>query len=84
MNVQNVIFFLQVGQTNISHMLTPRGNVYAELTITTIRPDHFLCVTGSGSELHDLRFVMSCAALCSLMQEQQSMLIEGTLSQKRM
>lgn len=47
----------QVGLTNISHMLTPRGRVYAELTITQVAPGEFLLITGSGSELHDLRLV---------------------------
>lgn len=45
----------QVGQTNISHMLTPAGRVFAEVTVTQLTPGEFLLVTGSGSELHDLR-----------------------------
>ncbi|XP_005756053.1 dimethylglycine dehydrogenase, mitochondrial-like, partial [Pundamilia nyererei] len=44
----------KVGMTNISHMLTPSGKVYAEVTITQLAPGRFLLVTGSGSELHDL------------------------------
>lgn len=48
---------LQVGHTNVSHMLTPKGKVYAELTVTQLEPNHFLCLTGSGVELHDLRSV---------------------------
>lgn len=53
----NMIFnpLAQVGFTNISHMLTPKGRVYAELTISHQSPGEFLLVTGSGSELHDLR-----------------------------
>ncbi|KAG1937093.1 dimethylglycine dehydrogenase, mitochondrial [Pimephales promelas] len=47
----------KVGQTNISHMLTPRGRVYAEVTVTQITPGEFLLITGSGSELHDLRWI---------------------------
>lgn len=47
----------QVGLTNISHMLTPMGRVYAEVTITQVAPGEFLLITGSGSELHDLRLV---------------------------
>ncbi|XP_048021396.1 dimethylglycine dehydrogenase, mitochondrial [Megalobrama amblycephala] len=47
----------KVGQTNISHMLTPRGRVYAEVTLTQIAPGEFLLITGSGSELHDLRWI---------------------------
>lgn len=45
----------QVGVTNISHMLTPAGKVFAELTITQLTPGEFLLITGSGSEGHDLR-----------------------------
>lgn len=47
----------KVGMTNISHMLTPSGKVYAEVTITQLAPGRFLLVTGSGSELHDLRWI---------------------------
>ena len=45
----------QVGRCCITHMLTPKGAVYAELTVTQTKPGHFFCITGSGSELHDLR-----------------------------
>ncbi|XP_042660711.1 dimethylglycine dehydrogenase, mitochondrial, partial [Tyto alba] len=47
----------KVGSTNISHMLTPKGNVYAELTVSQLYPGEFMLVTGSGSELHDLRWI---------------------------
>ncbi|KAK2538840.1 Dmgdh [Columba guinea] len=47
----------KVGSTNISHMLTPRGKVYAELTVSQLYPGEFMLVTGSGSELHDLRWI---------------------------
>ncbi|XP_007066755.2 dimethylglycine dehydrogenase, mitochondrial isoform X1 [Chelonia mydas] len=47
----------KMGATNISHMLTPRGQVYAELTVSHLSPGEFLLVTGSGSELHDLRWI---------------------------
>ncbi|XP_016116054.1 dimethylglycine dehydrogenase, mitochondrial [Sinocyclocheilus grahami] len=52
----------KVGQTNISHMLTPRGRVYAEITVTQTAPGEFLLITGSGSELHDLRWIEHEAA----------------------
>ncbi|KAM9450975.1 dimethylglycine dehydrogenase, mitochondrial [Clarias gariepinus] len=52
----------KVGWTNISHMLTPRGRVYAEVTITQVAPGEFLLITGSGSELHDLRWIEREAA----------------------
>lgn len=47
----------KVGHTNISHMLTPTGKVYAEVTITQLSPGEFMLITGSGSELHDLRWI---------------------------
>ncbi|CAL8320255.1 unnamed protein product [Lota lota] len=47
----------KVGLTNISHMLTPSGRVYAEVTITQTAPGEFMLITGSGSELHDLRWM---------------------------
>ncbi|KAG7477042.1 hypothetical protein MATL_G00089150 [Megalops atlanticus] len=52
----------KVGLTNISHMLTPTGRVYAEVTITQLAPGEFLLITGSGSELHDLRWIEGEAA----------------------
>uniref|UniRef100_A0A672MI01 Dimethylglycine dehydrogenase n=1 Tax=Sinocyclocheilus grahami TaxID=75366 RepID=A0A672MI01_SINGR len=42
---------------NTLHMLTPRGRVYAEVTVTQTAPGEFLLITGSGSELHDLRWI---------------------------
>ncbi|GLG96783.1 uncharacterized protein GBIM_03690 [Gryllus bimaculatus] len=41
----------------ISHCLTPSGKVYAELTVTSLGSDEYFLVTGSGSELHDLRWL---------------------------
>lgn len=52
----------KVGHTNISHMLTPTGKVYAEVTITQLAPGEFMLITGSGSELHDLRWIETEAA----------------------
>uniref|UniRef100_A0A8C1MJM5 Dimethylglycine dehydrogenase n=1 Tax=Cyprinus carpio TaxID=7962 RepID=A0A8C1MJM5_CYPCA len=43
--------------TGYNHMLTPRGRVYAEVTVTQTAPGEFLLITGSGSELHDLRWI---------------------------
>ncbi|GFY55196.1 dimethylglycine dehydrogenase, mitochondrial, partial [Trichonephila inaurata madagascariensis] len=45
------------GKTNISHLLTPSGKVYAEITVTRLTDDHFFLITGSGSEIHDLRWL---------------------------
>lgn len=47
-----------VGRTNVSHMLSPQGKVYAEVTISTLAPNHYLVITGGGSEYHDLRWMM--------------------------
>lgn len=43
--------------TTICHMLTARGRIYGEVTLTTLGKNDYLCVTGSGSELHDLRWM---------------------------
>ncbi|GFT61517.1 dimethylglycine dehydrogenase, mitochondrial [Trichonephila clavipes] len=45
------------GKTNISHLLTPSGKVYAEITVTRLSDEHFFLITGSGSEIHDLRWL---------------------------
>ncbi|XP_020511955.1 dimethylglycine dehydrogenase, mitochondrial [Labrus bergylta] len=52
----------KVGLTNISHMLTPTGRVFAEVTITQMAPGEFMLITGSGSERHDLRWIEDEAA----------------------
>ena len=39
-------------------MLTPNGRVYAELTISRLEKDRYYLVTGSGSELHDFRYLL--------------------------
>ena len=44
-----------VGQTVVTHILTERGRIYAELTINRFDEDLFFCISGAGSELHDLR-----------------------------
>nr|XP_042906993.1 dimethylglycine dehydrogenase, mitochondrial isoform X2 [Parasteatoda tepidariorum] len=47
----------KMGKTNISHLLTENGKVYAELTVTRLDENLFLLITGSGSEIHDLRYL---------------------------
>lgn len=47
----------RLGRTVITHVLSPSGHVYAELTVTRTHEDSFLVITGSGSELHDLRWL---------------------------
>lgn len=44
-----------LGRCVVTHMLTTRGTIYAELTISCTAPDIYFVVTGSGSEIHDLR-----------------------------
>ncbi|GAB6032248.1 hypothetical protein CHUAL_010888 [Chamberlinius hualienensis] len=51
----------KLGHTNISHLITPRGHVYGELTLSHLEKNKFFCVTGSGSELHDLRWMQEKA-----------------------
>lgn len=48
----------KMGHSNISHMLSPKGKVYAEMTVTCLAPDHYFLVTGSATELHDLRWLL--------------------------
>lgn len=38
-------------------MLTPKGRVYAEVTVSALSEDKYYVVTGGGSEFHDLRSV---------------------------
>ncbi|XP_067007200.2 dimethylglycine dehydrogenase, mitochondrial [Anabrus simplex] len=46
-----------VFKTCITHCLTSTGKVYAELTVTAVDHNRYLVITGSGSELHDLRWL---------------------------
>ncbi|XP_072166701.1 dimethylglycine dehydrogenase, mitochondrial-like [Diadema setosum] len=46
-----------IGGCVVGHMLTPRGKVYAEITVTKTGENQFFCITGSGSEIHDLRWM---------------------------
>jgi len=39
-------------------MLTPKGKVYAEVTVSTLDDNNFLVITGGGSEYHDLRWLL--------------------------
>ena len=45
-----------VGRTKVCQMLSPRGRILADLTITRLADDRFYVVTGAASELHDLRW----------------------------
>lgn len=49
----------KLGRCGLAHMITPRGMVYAELTVTRVAPDTFYVITGSGVELHDLRWLQN-------------------------
>ena len=46
-----------MNRTVVTHMLSTRGTVAAELTVTQIKENEFLIITGSGSEGHDLRWM---------------------------
>jgi len=47
-----------VGRVGICHMLTPKGKVLSEMTVTRLAEDKFYIVTGSDMERHDLRWWM--------------------------
>ncbi|XP_027056532.1 dimethylglycine dehydrogenase, mitochondrial-like [Pocillopora damicornis] len=49
----------KVGCSNINHMLTPKGKVYAEMTVTCLASDRYLLVTRSNTEFHDLRWLLA-------------------------
>lgn len=48
----------EVGHSNISHMLTPKGKVYAEMTVTCLEAARYFLVTRSNTEFHDLRWLL--------------------------
>ena len=51
----------KTGRTTLAHALTIGGKVMAEFTITGLEDGSFMVVTGSGSELHDLRHMEQVA-----------------------
>lgn len=51
----------RLNRTVITHVLSPSGHVFAELTVTRTQEDSFLIITGSGSEFHDLRWLQEYA-----------------------
>ncbi|XP_071441447.1 dimethylglycine dehydrogenase, mitochondrial-like [Hetaerina americana] len=57
------------GRSVVTHCLTRAGTVYAELTVTSLpvttssQDPQYMVVTGSGSELHDLRWLNELAYL---------------------
>ncbi|XP_043562825.1 dimethylglycine dehydrogenase, mitochondrial isoform X1 [Chiloscyllium plagiosum] len=79
----------KVGSINISHMLTQRGRVYAEVTISHLSEEEFLLVTGSGSELHDIRYIEEEAVnggyaveICNVTDEIGVLGVAGPFSRK--
>jgi len=46
----------EVGKLAICHMLTPKGKVLSEMTVTRLKEDEFYIVTGSDMERHDYRW----------------------------
>ena len=52
----------KVGRTTLAHALTVSGKVMAEFTVTGMEEaNNFMVITGSGSELHDLRHMEEVA-----------------------
>ena len=52
----------KVGRTTLAHALTVNGKVMAEFTVTGMEEaNNFMVITGSGSELHDLRHMEEVA-----------------------
>lgn len=51
----------KVGRTTLAHALTVGAKVMAEFTVTGLDKDEFMVVTGSGTELHDLRHMEQVA-----------------------
>jgi glycine cleavage system aminomethyltransferase T len=46
-----------VGSVVYTAMLTPRGGIRCDLTVTRLGPDDFMVVTGGGSGMHDLAWL---------------------------
>jgi glycine cleavage system aminomethyltransferase T/glycine/D-amino acid oxidase-like deaminating enzyme len=50
-----------VGTVVYTAMLTPRGGIRCDLTVTRLEDDRFLVVTGGGSGMHDLAWIRAQA-----------------------
>ncbi|XP_066932255.1 dimethylglycine dehydrogenase, mitochondrial-like [Clytia hemisphaerica] len=51
----------KIGKSNVSHMLSPKGKVYAEVTVSTLSDNHYYVITGGGVEYHDIRWLQEHA-----------------------
>jgi dimethylglycine dehydrogenase len=45
------------GRIALTQMLTPRGGIECDLTVTRLAPDRFYLVTAAGTETHDLEWI---------------------------
>ena len=48
-----------VGSITYTSMLTPRGGIKCDLTVTRLAPERFMVVTGGAMGLHDLEWIRS-------------------------
>jgi dimethylglycine dehydrogenase len=47
------------GRIVVSQMLTPRGGIACDVTVTRLGPDRFLVVSAAAAQLHDLDWIRS-------------------------
>jgi len=45
------------GRIALTQMLTPRGGIECDLTVTRLAPDRFYLITAAGTEAHDLEWI---------------------------
>ena len=45
------------GRIALTQMLTPRGGIECDLTVTRLAPDRFYLITAAGTETHDLEWI---------------------------
>ena len=45
------------GRIALTQMLTPKGGIECDLTVTRVRPDRFLVVSAAATETHDLAWI---------------------------
>ena len=48
-----------IGTITYTSMLTPSGGIKCDLTVTRLREDQFMIVTGGGTSIHDLQWIKS-------------------------
>ncbi|RDD45141.1 Dimethylglycine dehydrogenase, mitochondrial [Trichoplax sp. H2] len=52
----------EVGQVNVSHMITPKGRVYGEYEVLRLEEDNFFLTCGAAAEKHHLRWLIENSA----------------------